>query len=248
MDAPASLADLRLQTMGLRGHTDEERRAWWGGITGPGCVLRAACRRQIENGDAQAVEWWLGWLQAETSLCFIWEAELRSHQKRMAFGHLKCAQGALECSTGTHECLGSEMLPGLVNATGLPRGLIVDLVASLMPEGQMRAAKDQCSLYVPMIDSETGAGSLMSLVIERLDGGSGILYVHPGLAFIYRDVAFRGAESSARAAVAHLGLWPKASQEDVRWALRSSGARPVSKFAGPSAGGAFALGLAKLMA
>ena len=91
----------------------------------------------------------------------------------------------------------------------------------------------------------------LSLTLEwvaRPAAGNPEIYPHPDLLFVPRDRLFDEALANARQAVKSLGLEPLPEEADVRWSLSPLGGGSLPALTGPSAGAAFALGLAWLAA
>ncbi len=118
-----------------------------------------------------------------------------------------------------------------------------DVVTTLM--GNPRPVTHLENLGVLLVARE---GIVARLALERLgDQGRGELYPDPAMmAFVTRAADFASAEQNAVVFIRAQGLWK--AHCDVRWRLARQDGRPLTRLEGGSAGGAFALGLAKLFA
>jgi hypothetical protein len=96
----------------------------------------------------------------------------------------------------------------------------------------------------------SGSGVIAQLTLEQLsDRGSGSLYPDPAtMSFVTCDQEFQAAEQNAVGYVRAIGLWRDGPTADVRWKMTRRDAESFSALEGGSAGGAFALGLVKLLA
>ena len=243
MDEFVSLELLRREYyMGL---TQLQRWEWWKGAMGPQRRFPRACQHEVEaNHWSNAAQWWL---EESEHLTFIHNSQEQGHHQHMAQLHLRCTQVAIayRASTSRNPPPAAHIAASLSEA-GRPLGFLLDLARVLLGE-QVRPALASQTLPVLVVDREYNEGLVLSLTLDRVEGGSGVLYLHPDQAFVFRDQEFEQAEENAQEAVKHLGLWPPEHQDDVRWSLtRSEGGR-LPTLTGPSAGGAFALGLAKLL-
>ena len=227
--------------------TQLQRWEWWKRATGPQRYFFRACQHEVVGRRwSDAAQWWL---EESERLTFIHDDQERYHHQHMARLHLRCIQVAIadSASTSRNRSLAAHMAESLSEA-GRPRGFLLDLARALLGD-QVRPALADQTLPVLVVDREhnEGQGLVLSLTLDRVEGGSGVLYPHPDQAFVFRDQEFEQAEENAQKAVKHLGLWPPERQDDVRWSLTRPGDGRLLALAGPSAGGAFALGLAKLL-
>jgi hypothetical protein len=120
---------------------------------------------------------------------------------------------------------------------------------------QRRLVKRSLCLYVPLIDpgqdpqkqdSEEDTGVLAELTLELLDQGNGALYPDPEcMSFVLCHDFFLKAVDTARLHSDLASLWNNSF--DVRWKLTRQDRKTVYELDGCSAGGAFALGLARLL-
>ncbi|MBV7333596.1 hypothetical protein KFU94_36255 [Chloroflexi bacterium TSY] len=112
----------------------------------------------------------------------------------------------------------------------------------------------QESITVPLVVGDTlggqNEGVLATLTLQLLsDVGSGLLYPDPvTMSFVTRDEAFQQAEQNGVSYLCSEGLWKENETIDVRWRLLRQDRNPLVHIEGGSAGGAFALGLAQLLA
>ena len=94
---------------------------------------------------------------------------------------------------------------------------------------------------------EKSLGITADLVLALIEEGQGMLYPDPEtMSFVRCGEEFLQAGQHAVAFIRERGLWPKT--KDVRWMITRRGQEPMLEIHGGSAGGAFALGLAKLLA
>ncbi len=96
----------------------------------------------------------------------------------------------------------------------------------------------------------SGGGVIAQLTLELLaDEGNSLLYPDPiTMACVVREPNFQEAEQNAVAYIHAQGLWRETPPVDVCWKLTRQDGKPLAHLEGGSAGGAFALGLAKLFA
>ena len=92
-------------------------------------------------------------------------------------------------------------------------------------------------------------GEVVNILLDLIPDGVGCFYITPAWAFVERDNCFRAAEASVRTCIQeHYELWQPTW--DVRWSVRRQNNRPFPfplEIEGPSLGGAWGLGIAKLM-
>lgn len=107
-----------------------------------------------------------------------------------------------------------------------------------------------CAERLAVLLVAEGRGVSARLTVERLaDEGAGTLYPDPAtMAFVRRDRAFCQAEADGVACVRGMGWWAEGPRPDVRWRIARPDGRPLTALEGGSAGGAFALALARLFA
>jgi hypothetical protein len=126
-----------------------------------------------------------------------------------------------------------------------------DTTAAMMGHPRKVATKngERCTENIIVLLVQSKNGIIAKLELEQLaDAGQGVLYPDPAtMSFVYRDLEFRQAENNARAYVRSEGLWSDQATFDVRWRLIRQDNRSLPEVKGSSAGGAFALGLAKLL-
>ena len=102
------------------------------------------------------------------------------------------------------------------------------------------------SVQMTILLVEGNLGTTADLTLVLIGEGQGTLYPDPEtMSFVLRGDTFLQAEQNAIAFVRKQGLWPKT--EDVRWKITRKSHKPILELDGGSAGGAFALGIAKLM-
>lgn len=121
-----------------------------------------------------------------------------------------------------------------------------DVVATFMDKPR----RVTCSESINVLLVINGNGTTAMLTLELLeDPGRGVLYPDPAMLFLSRGEGFLEAEANALAYVRAEALWEgNKGQPDVRWKLVRQDGKPLFYIDGCSAGGAFALGLAKLLA
>jgi hypothetical protein len=104
--------------------------------------------------------------------------------------------------------------------------------------------KDSENITVLLIEQKLGITG--KLILERTDPGSGILYPDPKtMSFVSISETFQKATQNAVGFARGEKLWK--STEDIRWRIIRNDANQIRKLEGESLGGAFAMGLAKLM-
>jgi hypothetical protein len=120
-----------------------------------------------------------------------------------------------------------------------------DAVTTLM--GNPRTIVRSANISILLI--ATG-GITSRLTLERFsDEGRGMLYNDPRtMSFLNWGEQFEQAMQSAVACTRGEGLWSKPESVDVRWKLTRDDSKQLTYVDGASAGGVFALGLAKLFA
>lgn len=93
-------------------------------------------------------------------------------------------------------------------------------------------------------------GITATLILELLPSGRGIFYPDPAsMSFVScEDADFQQSIANALAHIHQRGLRMQDRQVDVRWKLKRQDGKPLPRIEGGSLGGAFALGLAKLLA
>lgn len=93
---------------------------------------------------------------------------------------------------------------------------------------------------------ENNAGITADLTLELIEEGRGTLYSNPEtMSFVLCGEDFLQSEQNAIAFLHEEKLWPKSN--DIRWMITRKSYEPIFEINGGSAGGAFALGLAKLL-
>jgi hypothetical protein len=119
-------------------------------------------------------------------------------------------------------------------------------VLGWMRDGSRRAARSQSVWALLAVNYGVPA----RLTVELLeDLSSGDFYPDPAtMMFVVRDDAFQQAEQTAVSLVRAEGLWPAGGVADVRWRIERLDGKLLAGIKGGSAGGAFALALAKLFA
>jgi hypothetical protein len=113
--------------------------------------------------------------------------------------------------------------------------------------GMPRSAERQVTLTALLIGDKKGSGFTAELTIERLPNGNGSIYPSPQEhAFLTLDEDFEGAIANAVSFVREQGFSFDAI--DIRWRLERHDGLPLPyPLGGPSIGGAFAMGLMKLL-
>jgi hypothetical protein len=124
-------------------------------------------------------------------------------------------------------------------------GWVLD-VLDWMRDGSRRAVRSQNVWALLAMDYGVPA----RLTVELLgDLSGGDFYPDPAtMMFVVRDDTFRQAEQNAVSLVRAEGLWPAGGRADVRWRIERLDGKSLAGVKGGSAGGAFALSLAKLFA
>jgi hypothetical protein len=121
-------------------------------------------------------------------------------------------------------------------------GCFVEEIAGAVLGLSGREVKKKESVTALLV-SEDREGVAGYLELEVLGSGSGELFPSSEMAFVFRDKEFVKAEENA-SAWAYKNGWDKST--DVRWSLKLPDGRMPTSLSGGSAGGAFAVGLAKL--
>lgn len=94
---------------------------------------------------------------------------------------------------------------------------------------------------------EKDQGMAADLTLELLMDGRGALYPDPEcMSFVSLKESFQEALQEAVRLAQGQGVWP--AERDVRWRIERQDGRPLTALDGGSAGGAYALGLLKLLA
>ena len=94
---------------------------------------------------------------------------------------------------------------------------------------------------------ENEQGVTANLSLNLLDAGGGAIYPDPEtMSFVKLTDSFLQAHENAVAAIQHRGEW--VNYQDIRWKIERQDRKPLHVLDGGSAGGAFALGIAKLLA
>jgi hypothetical protein len=102
------------------------------------------------------------------------------------------------------------------------------------------------TVNIAMLLLENNEGITADLTLELIDKGRGVLYANPEMmSFVLLGETFRKAEQNAENFIRGQGLWPRT--EDIRWAIARKNHEPIFEINGGSSGGAFGLGLAKLL-
>jgi hypothetical protein len=168
---------------------------------------------------------------------------LELQHREMAAGHVARA----------FEVLRSAILPSGVQAAAEPPmefwSEALDLTLAILdtPRPALGPPQTIQTLFVSDAGPARSHGRVMTLRLERVPHGRGVLYAAPELSFVARTPEFRGAASHASATARDL-LDYRDEATDVRWSL--TGLRDEDRYPdrleGPSLGGAFALGLMAL--
>ena len=122
-----------------------------------------------------------------------------------------------------------------------------DVVTTMWDSPRPVARSESLSVLVVAFE----AGMTATLTLEQLtDEGTGVFYPDPQtMSFVTRDDDFQEAEQNAVAYVRETEtMWQDEDKIDVRWKITRQDGQPFTHLTGGSAGGAFALGLAKLFA
>jgi hypothetical protein len=121
-------------------------------------------------------------------------------------------------------------------------GGVRDLVEALRNQAP-RQSKYQLMINVPLVKKGSDpVGVLAKLRLELMPEGECKLYPALPMIFVERYREFEAALDNAVACQAH---WPNGL--DVRWYLAQRNGQPIFSLLGDSAGGAFALGIGKLL-
>lgn len=206
------------------------RRAWaWEQLT-RGEWLIEALRQAVGTGQVAPVGDWVSTWQAYVAC----QNGFTQRQWQVVQALLTCARLALSGEAPDSQ----PWLPDLGTAWAQ------DVIAIL--HGQPRPVAQTESIGVLLVSN---GGAVARLTLSQLAGaGQAQLYPDPvTLSFVYRDEAFRQAEQQAVAYIRRQGLWPVGAGVDIRWQLVRQDGQPLTRLAGGSAGGAFALALARLL-
>jgi len=127
-----------------------------------------------------------------------------------------------------------------------PLGFLRDLTRFLMRQPPRQADVTLPPLTVLLYDRAVKEGVTAALILERVPGGTGVLYPVPELALALSSDFAKGCDDACEAA-RRQGF--SLGDNDVRWNIRVSDRannmrRPL--LGGPSAGAAFALDICKL--
>ena len=215
--------------------TREARRNLWEQFIGPAGLWLSACRDIVQQGDAHTLALWLN--PNDPVRQDILNFDAGRHLVLRA--HLLCTRLALTYDPNTTQDELDKLLHPMMEETGLARGCLWDLTLALLPHDSRQPEHTE-QLYVLLIEEDRDAGVVGLLSLHLMPNGSGDIYPHHDLAFVFRDPQFRQAEADARTYVGSLGLWPK--DRDVCWRLtRPFDNRPVRRLTGASMGAAFVL-------
>jgi len=103
------------------------------------------------------------------------------------------------------------------------------------------------TIKIAVLLLERNVGITADLTLALIEEGQGVLYPDPEtMSFVLGGEEFLQSGKNAVAFVREQGLWPKT--KDVRWMIVRRSPEPMFEIHGGSAGGAFALGLARLLA
>jgi len=206
------------------------KRAWsWERLTTGETLFRALQQAVQEGKSVQAGEWLNSWQP------FVEQSH--EHVQR---------QWKIVCALATCAQIASRNAAAkLTDLSPLTPAEARDALSAFA--GQTRLAVRSESISVLLIVSDRGVTA--ELTLEQLAGeGNSALYPDPAaMAFVTREQTFQEAEQNALAHLRAEGVW-KDGGPDVRWRLLRKDSRPLTYLEGGSAGGAFALGLAKLFA
>ncbi|GEM_PF-4116242 len=217
--------------------------------------IASACRQLVEQaGQRQSAVQWLRACVANwnppPALIDNDDDELRDHRSQVTFAYFRCAASAISLSEG-----GTGIVPEDVQAAAklgeLQNAFLADLTHTLST-GQPRPASAPAQQVTPLlIDKTVGdVGVVAWLKLELITDGTGSLYPHPDMGFVWRDDSFRQAEQNAwQATRQDLGIADQTLNFDIRWSLgRVDKKRFHPVLTGNSAGLAFALGILRLLA
>jgi hypothetical protein len=221
----------------------------------------------IDNFSAPGLRWWFqachAWLHGSASPDNQEIEELLGQidafRRRVAKTHIELTRKMLDAWT-SHEPAQDD-LAEFASAFGLRVPLVLDLVKELRtPQNELKLsqgilcgtlAKSAGSQIIPLLFVGSGSGVVADLVLGLLDKDEGsrndetFLYPSPSMMFVERKEDFeRAAETGFAFARRLMG---SAGGADIRWRLALRGSS-LHSLEGPSAGGAFALGVARLLA
>ena len=209
-------------------------------------IVLGACRQAVEalrRGDLERVRSWLERLSGDvpSSVVDLGDgADRASWRARVVRAHLLCVKAALEMHwpSGT---VGKGALEEIARECGL-QGCFVEEIAGAVLGLSGREVEKKESI-IALLVSEDREGVAGYLELEVLGSGRGELFPSSEMAFVFRDEEFEEAEGNA-CAWAYENGWDRST--DVRWSLKLPDGRTPTSLSGGSAGGAFAVGLAKL--
>lgn len=206
------------------------KRAWsWERLTRGETLFRALQQAVLEEKSAQTREWLNSWQP------FVEHGDQHiQRQWQVVRALLTCAQIA----SGSTVAKSTDLSP-------LTPAAAKDALAAFAGQPSVVARSESISVLLLV----NNGGVIAELTLEQLSGeGNSILYADPAtMAFVTREQNFQEAEQNVLAHLRAEGLW-KDSGPDVRWRLLHKDSQPLNYLEGNSAGGAFALGLAKLLA
>jgi len=221
--------------------TQEQRRELYEELVGTERGWFHACRHAVCTSREETVQSWLNKsLEAKHQILHF-----RGDHMPLLRAHLLSARWALPNHHRTTGIIPDQAFSCFVNETGLVPGLLHDLVEEL-GTGHIRQPMWSQSMPALLIDRVRDTGVVATLTLELMSAGNQTLYPVPACLFVDRDAAFCQAAIAACEHVLQTGLWPQGW--DVRWHVQRRDGKPLLPLTGPSMGGAFALGLVKLLA
>ena len=204
------------------------------------------CDKQLGGGEKRTLQTWLQDEGVRLQIIGVQD----SRAANMVRAHLRCGLVAMQHGLWPTRTLASEAEPKLrqvAEDTALPRGFLRDLIQALL-DGPPRVEVRECELAALLVEgantpAERGVGATLTLAL--MGEGTGALYPEPALAFAPQDEFMTAAEQS-RTYLRHLRRWDES--HDVRWSLQRWDGQALLLLEGKSAGGAFGMGLLKLLA
>jgi hypothetical protein len=194
------------------------------------------CRRAVRESETEELACWLD-RQGSRGEILDAVSDYRpggTFYVRQMRAYLLCAQAALAEAHGEVE----RLLRAASDQTELPLGFYQDLKALLL--GQALPAPVRCQRIGSLLVDQGGRGVVATLLLERLQRGTGAFYPSPLHGFVFRESQFRRAEQDARACIRSHRRWMPES--DVRWSLEGLPHRQ-GLLRDASLGGAFATSL-----
>ena len=161
---------------------------------------------------------------------------------------LECALAWLSYGNWIGGQLSSQYLQPIAKKYGLSPGIVTELARTLNPtqaELTPHSTVNVTGLLYNAAGSDLDRCVVADVILERLPGTGQWYPALEHLLTLERDSTFIEAERNACVWLYDSDLWPL--DTDVRWRIRRQDGESLPFIAGPSLGGAFALGLARLL-